>query len=120
METNNDKVVANQQMKLASQWFVNYDPNYKNENIYSDLSPNFSWYLKTNVKSVPVFKDNQTFPNGVKNYTFNQEDSNQFNNYLLNNNADYYFCVREGLNLTDYTPIKQFGIVTIYKRNNNI
>ena len=120
LETNNNKLVANQQMILASQWFVTYDPNYKDENIYSDLSPNFSWYLKTNVKSVPVFKDNQTFPNGVKNYTFNQTDSNQFNNYLLNNNADYYFCVREGLNLTAYTPIKQFGIVTIYMRNNNI
>ncbi len=62
-------------MKIASQWFVSYDPNYKNQNIYSDLWPNFSWYLKTNVKPVPVFKDNQTFPNGVKNATFNQADS---------------------------------------------
>ena len=116
LETNNNKAVANEEMKLASQWFVNYDPEYKNQNIYSDLSPNFSWYLKTNVKSVPVFKDNQTFPNGVKNYTFNQADSNEFNNYLITNNADYYFCVRIGLNLISYTPIKQFGIVTIYKK----
>ena len=37
-----------------------YDPNYKNKNIYSDLWPNFSWYLKTNVKPVPIFKDNYT------------------------------------------------------------
>jgi hypothetical protein len=116
LETNNNKVLANEQMKLASQWFENYDTDYKNQNIYSDLSPNFSWYLKTDVKSVPVFKDNQTFPNGVKNYTFNQADSNAFNNYLVTNNADYYFCVRIGLNLTSYTPIKQFGIVTIYAR----
>ena len=116
LESNHDKLIANEQMKLTSQWFVNYDPNYKNENIYSDLSPNFSWYLKTNVKQVPIFKDNQTFANSIKNYTFNQEDSNQFNNYLITNNADYYFCVREGLNLTSYYPIKELGYVTIYKK----
>ncbi len=46
---------------MASQWFISYDPDYKNQNIYSDLWPNFSWYLKTNVKPVPIFKDNQTF-----------------------------------------------------------
>jgi 4-amino-4-deoxy-L-arabinose transferase-like glycosyltransferase len=116
LEANNDKVTANEQMVLASQWFMNYDPNYKNENIYSDLWPNFSWYLKTNVKPVPVFKDNQTFPNGVKNYTFNQQDSNEYNKYLLTNNADYYISVRPGLNLTSYATIKQFGVVTIYQR----
>ena len=115
--SNNDKVTTNEQMKLASQWFESYDPNYKDQNIYSDLWPNFSWYLKTNVKPVPVFKDNQTFANGAKNETFNQADSNQFNNYLVTNNADYYLCVREGLNLTSYTPIKVFGNVIIYKRN---
>ena len=114
--SNNDKVTTNEQMKLASQWFESYDPDYKNQNIYSDLWPNFSWYLKTNVKPVPVFKDNQTFANGAKNETFNQADSNQFNNYLVTNNADYYLCVREGLNLTSYTPIKVFGNVIIYKK----
>ncbi len=116
LESNNDKVIANQQMIQSSQWFMSYDPDYKNKNIYSDLYPNFSWYLKTNVKPVPIFKDNQTFTNGVKNSTFNQEDSNAYNNYLVTNNADYYFCLRPGLNLTSYTPIKQFGIVTIYIR----
>jgi 4-amino-4-deoxy-L-arabinose transferase-like glycosyltransferase len=116
LESNNDKVIANQQMIESSQWFMSYDPDYKNKNIYSDLYPNFSWYLKTNVKPVPIFKDNQTFTNGVKNSTFNQEDSNAYNNYLVTNNADYYFCLRPGLNLTSYTPIKQFGIVTIYIR----
>ena len=116
LESNNDKVIANQQMIQSSQWFMSYDPDYKNKNIYSDLWPNFSWYLKTNVKPVPIFKDNQTFTNGVKNSTFNQEDSNAYNNFLVTNNADYYFCLRPGLNLTSYTPIKQFGIVTIYIR----
>lgn len=113
---NNGETVANQQIELASQWFSNYDTNYTNQNIYSDLSPNFSWYLKTNVKQVPVFKNNQTFIN-VNNNSFTQQDSNQFNNYLVTNNADYYLCIRQGLNLTSYTPIKQFGSVIIYKRN---
>ena len=118
LHANNDKAIANEQFELASQWFINYDPDYKNQNIYSDLWPNFSWYLKTNVKPVPIFKDNQTLYNGgVNNNTFNQKDSNQFNNYLINNNADYYLSVRPGLNLTSYTPIKKFGIVTIYKKN---
>ena len=118
LESNNDKVTTNEQMKLASEWFISYDPDYKSQNIYSDLWPNFSWYLKTNVKPVPIFKDNQTFANGVKNYTFNKEDNNEFSKYLVDNNADYYLSVREGLNLTSYTPIKEFGNVIIYKRRN--
>ncbi len=112
---NNGEIIANQQIGSASQWFSNYDPNYKNQNIYSDLSPNFSWYLKTNVKQVPVFKNNQTFIN-VNNNSFTQKDSDQFNNYLVTNNADYYLCIRQGLNLTSYTLIKQFGSVIIYKK----
>ena len=116
LATNGDKVIQNQDIESASQWFANYDPNYKDQNIYADLYPNFSWYLKTNVQVVPVFKDNQIFYNGVKNYTFNQADSNAFNTYLINNHADYYLSIRHGLNLTSYTPIKTFGQVTIYKR----
>jgi len=116
LDVNNDNVVANENIQMACQWFESYDPGYKSENIYSDIWPNFSWYLKTNVKPVPIFKDNQTFPNGVKNPTFNQEDSNAYNRYLESNNADYYFSVRQGLNLTSYTPIKEFGYVTIYKK----
>jgi hypothetical protein len=119
--SNGDEVITNEQIQMASQWFVNYDPDYKSQNIYSDLWPNLSWYLKTDVKSVPVFKDNQTFIDGVKNNTFNQADSNQFNNYLVTNNADYYFCIRPDLNLTSYKPIKEFnnditGPLIIYKR----
>jgi hypothetical protein len=120
--SNNDLLVTNEQVEMASQWFISYDPNYKNQNIYSDLWPNFSWYLKMNVKPVPIFKNNETFGDvgAAKNNTFNQEDSNQFNNYLVNNNVDYYFCVRPGLNLTSYKSIKEFdnvlGNVVIYKR----
>jgi 4-amino-4-deoxy-L-arabinose transferase-like glycosyltransferase len=117
LNSNNDKVILNNEIKQSSQWFKDYDPNYKNQNIYSDLGPNYSWYLQTNVKTVPVFKDNQTFANGVKDETFNQADSDQYNNFLITNNADYYISLREGLNLKSYTSIKQMGDVTIYKRN---
>jgi len=122
VSANNDELVINEQVQNASQWFISYDPNYKDQNIYSDLWPNFSWYLKTNVKPVPIFRDNETFADmgAPKNNTFNQEDSNQYNNYLLNNNVDYYFSVRPGLKLTSYKPIKEFdnslGNVVVYKR----
>lgn len=113
--TYKNKVILNEEIKQSSQWFMDYDPNYKTQNIYSDLWPNYSWYLKTDVKMVPAFKDNQTFANGVKDETFNQTDSDQFNNYLITNKADYYICLREGLNLKSYTVVKQMGDVTIYK-----
>jgi hypothetical protein len=116
LQTNQDNVLFNEQLESASQWFENYDPNYKDKNIYSDLGPNFSWYLKTNVKPMPIFHGNQTFLNGIIDFTFSQEDSNKFNNYLKSNNADYYFSVRQGLNLLDYTPIKQFGNLILYKK----
>lgn len=116
LESNNDKLIANQDMIKASDWLINYDPVYKEKNIYSDLWPNFSWYLKMNVKPVPVFKDNQTFPNGIKDYSFNQEDSNTYNQYLTDNNAYYYISLRSGLNLTSYVPIQVFDNVTIYQR----
>lgn len=115
-ESNKDKLIANQDMIKASDWLMNYDPGYKEKNIYSDLWPNFSWYLKMNVKQVPVFKDNQTFPNGIKDYNFNQEDSNTYNQYLTDNNAYYYISVRTGLNLTSYVPIQVFDNVTVYQR----
>ena len=51
-----NNVIFNEQIQSASQWFESYDPNYENQNIYSDLWPNFSWYLKTNVKPVPIFQ----------------------------------------------------------------
>ena len=116
LTSNNNEIIANQQIESASQWFANYDLNYNNQNIYSDLSPNFSWYLKTDVKQVPVFKNNQTFIN-VNTNSFTQQDSNEFNNYLVTNNADYYLSIRQGLNLKSYMPIKQIGSIIIYKRN---
>ena len=96
---NKDIVVQNEQIELASQWFMSYDPNYKNQNIYSDTWPNFSWYLRTNVKMVPTFSAYVTNPDGVRNYTINQADVTAFNNYLIANNADYFLSDIPGLNL---------------------
>ena len=113
---NKDIIVQNEQIELASQWFVSYDPNYKNQNIYSDIWPNFSWYLKTNVKMIPTLSAYVANPDGIKNYTINQADMTAFNNYLITNNADYYLSDIPGLNLKSYTSIKDFGNVTIYKK----
>ena len=115
-QSNSDIEILDEEMKLASEWFVNYNPDYKNKNIYSDLWPNFSWYLKTNVKMVPIFEAHPTLPDEVRIYTVNQAVNNAFNQYLETNNADYFFCDIPGLNLTSYTPIKEFGNVTIYKK----
>jgi len=69
--------------------------NYKNKNIYSNYLVQISAGSQTNVKDVPIFKDNKTIQNsGFHNITtFNQEDSNAFNHFLETNNADYYFSL---------------------------
>jgi hypothetical protein len=112
---NNDYKVSNEQVTLISEWFTTYDPNYKNKIIYSDLWPYMAWSLKTNVKIMPIFKNNQSYIGGIKNSTFSPQDSIAFNNFLVQNNADYYFCVQQ-INLTSYKPIKQFGNMIIYQK----
>jgi len=116
LQNNQDNVVFNQEIASAGNWIEINVPNYGDKNIYSDLWPNFSWYLKIDVKPVPVFKGNESFLVGVIDFSFDQADSDKFNNYLVKNNADYYLSVRNGLNLTSYTPVKQFGDLIIYKR----
>jgi 4-amino-4-deoxy-L-arabinose transferase-like glycosyltransferase len=115
-EVNKETKVTNEEIKIVSEWLVIYDSDYKNKNIYSDIWPDFSLYMKTNVKKVPIFKDNNTYVSGVKNETFSPDDSITFNNYLVKNDAYYYLSIRQGLNLTSYVPIKQFGKLTIYKK----
>lgn len=113
-QINEDDKITNENMVLASQWFMNYDPNYKNKVIYSDLWPYFSWYLKTNIKMMPVFMDGQSYSGGVKKFDLTPQDNMAYNKELNDNNADYYFCYRQGLNLTYYKPLKTFGDLTIY------
>ncbi|MCE7697944.1 MAG: glycosyltransferase family 39 protein, partial [Methanobacterium paludis] len=117
-QANNDTKITDENIIIASEWLANYDPDYKNKTIYSDLWPYFGWYLRTNVKMVPVFKDNQSYSGGVggiKNQTFNQNDIRALNNYLNSNNLDYYLSVRQDFNLTSYKPVKQFGNLIVYE-----
>ena len=107
MHSNNDITLADKQTKMASQWLTIYDPDYKNKNIYSDLPPNFSWYLNTKVKQAPLLNGTNSNPNnGII-----------LNNYLVANNAEYYLSDSPGLNMSSYMLIKQFGNVTVYKRD---
>lgn len=108
--------VTNEKIAIASEWFINYEPDYKNKVIYSNLWPYLAWHLKTDVKIMFTFKNNQAYLGGVKdNTTFTQQDNLASNNYLVDNNADYYFS-SDAINLTSYKPIKQFGSVSIYER----
>ena len=115
-QVNEDNKIINENIISASEWFTNYDPHYKNKVIYSDLWPYFSWYLKTNVKMMPVFMNGQSYSGGVKDFNLTPQDNLAYNQELNNNKADYYFCIRPGLNLTYYKPVKQFENVIIYKR----
>lgn len=115
-EANNDNKLISEHIVLVSEWFITYDPDYKNKVIYSDLWPYFSWYLKTNVKPMPIFKDNQKYYGGVKEFSLTPQDNMAYNKELDDNNVDYYFCIRQGLNLTSYEPVKQFGKLIIYKK----
>ncbi len=103
----------------ASEWLMNYDPDYKNKVIYSDIWPYFGWYLKTGVKPMPEFKDNQKFYGGVTDNNITPEENLAYNIELKNNNVDYYFCNRPELNLTYYKSIKRFGDLIIYKKDYN-
>ncbi|NYB51983.1 MAG: glycosyltransferase family 39 protein [Methanobacteriaceae archaeon] len=86
-------------IKMASEWLKVNDPHYIEKTISSDEWPYFSWYLKTNVRAVQLFNHKEDYENS-----------------LNSDNADYFLTVREGLNLTNYRLIKQFGYITIYKR----
>jgi hypothetical protein len=62
---------------------------------------------------MPEFQNNQTNIN-LNDY---KPDSEAINNFLVKNNAEYYFSITNGLNLSSYIPIEQFGKVIIYKRS---
>ncbi len=95
---NEDYVVRDS--KLAASWFEQYDPDYENKLIYSDGWPAVSWYLGTDVKPMPVFKDVRAFNHELQKY-----------------DVDYYFTLYGNRNLTAYDQIAQFGTVTIFKKN---
>jgi hypothetical protein len=108
--------VDNKDIFLASSWLMGHDPNYENKIIYSDYWPFFSWYLKTNVKAMPAFKNNKIYYYRLKDYRVDFTTNMLYNKELDDNNVDYYISNINGLNLTSLKPIKQFGRIIIYKR----
>lgn len=108
---------AAEDSQISSQWLMNFDHNYRNKVIYADLGPYFSWYLRMNVKTMPVFMNGKRFGYQIKDYNITDKDLQNYDNELINNNASYYFSIRSGLNLTNYKLLREFGIISIYERN---
>lgn len=101
----------------ASDWLMSYDASYKTKTVYADFYwPYFSWYLGMNITPMPIFKDGEEYYYEIGGYTVTPQDNIEFNRELNVSNADYYFSIRKGLNLTGYTSIKQFNNITLYKR----
>lgn len=100
----------------AANWLKEYDPAYKNKTIYADHWPYFSWYLKTDVKAMPAFKNNKTYYYRLTSNKADPASNILYNKELSENNVDYYFSYITGLNLTSYKPIKQFGLIILYER----
>lgn len=106
----------NDNIEEASYWLVSYDHDYKSKIVFSDIWPFSGWFLQMNVEKMPEFKNNEKYYLNIKDYNPTKEDSDAANNFLVENNAYYYFSIRDWVNLNDYDPINKFGNVTIYKR----
>lgn len=114
----NENVLSQEKVEYtasASNWLKEYDPDYENKIIYADYSAYFGWYLKMKVIPMPFFDNGKPQYYQPKKYNAD-ELSIIYNNELKKNNVDYYLSNKQGLNLTDYKILKQFGFVTIYKR----
>ena len=68
--------------------------------ILSDRGPIYTWYLQKEV-----------------NYAKNIRNETLLNQELLDNNATYYIAMENKYNLTSYSPVKEFGQITIYQLN---
>ena len=91
-------------VQSASDWLEEYDPNYKNEIIYSNYDPAFTWALKKEVIiGVPSTYVSPT----------------TFSNYLTSNNADYYIdsFSEPKLDIPGYHIIKNISTTSIYQKN---
>ena len=103
----------NEEIASAGDWLINYDHNYKNKVIYSDLDSGFGWYLREDIKAILMYKDYKKY--SLENHSITPADI-KINNMLIEGNADYYISNQKGLILTSYKPVKQFGNLTIYKK----
>jgi 4-amino-4-deoxy-L-arabinose transferase-like glycosyltransferase len=91
-------------IQSASDWLMEYDPNYQDKVIYSDYDPALTWSLKKEVKfGVPRL------------YT----SSEAFSNYLIGNNADYYIDTLSNPkpDIPGYHIIKNITSISIYESN---
>ena len=81
-----------------------YDPQYKEQVIFSDQWPALSWYLKMDVR--------RGYPQDFK-------TSDEFSQMLKNSNATYFISTngRGSLNMEGYSKVANDKIVYIYKRN---
>ena len=68
--------------------------------VLSDRGPIYTWYLQKEV-----------------NYAKNVTNATLLNQELLDKNATYYVTMENKYNLTSYSPVKEFGPVTIYELN---
>lgn len=106
-----------QNVIISSNWLKNYDHSYKTKIIYADFYwPHYSWYLKMNVTAMPIFKDGNAYYYELIDYYPDSHDKMAYNNELEKNKVNYYFCIRQGLNLTSYKPLKTFGQITLYEK----
>lgn len=83
---------------VISQWLMNYDPNYNNSIIWVYNVRYYTWYLKMNVigayeKDIPKLEKNNV-------------------TYYISKNIS-----KENYTIANYTIIKKFDDVYIYKRN---
>lgn len=88
----------------ASDWLTQYDPDYKDKNIFSDYDPAVTWSLKEEVKfAVPRI------------YPYPES----FGRFLLNNDADYYIdtLTDPKWDIPGYHVIKKMGSIWIYQRD---
>lgn len=110
--------LAVQNTECVSNWLKDYDQGYKNKVIYADAFwPYYSWYLRMNIHPMPICKDGKEYYFEIKYYSINSQDNAALNKKLMDNNVDYYFSIRKGVNLTGYKPVKQFEFITIYEKS---
>ncbi|MCC7560780.1 MAG: glycosyltransferase family 39 protein [Methanobacterium sp.] len=86
-------------LNQATQWLMQYDPDYSNRKIRSNLWPGAVWNLL-------MFMDMQPTVNTTR-LTAHE---------LAKNDIDYYIS-SESLNIDSYPPLEQFGMVTIYQKD---
>lgn len=100
------KKIFEKDVGLAADWIMEYDQNYQDEVIFSDYSAAASWYFKKDVKGA--------FPRFYS-------DIWVFSDHLNRWNASYYIdsLSQPKPEIPGYTPIKSFGKVTIYQKNNS-